>query len=93
MKYLVTYMSAQKNMNEMDPESMIQMGLMMRFSGISSILVFLIVIFVNELDGIERILLLFAGLCSIPIGYFIGNRMIKEGKQRLKQQMKGSKDQ
>jgi len=72
---------------EMNPENMIQMGLLMRFSGMTTIIIFFIIIQQGGLPPSVAIPLIIVGLISIPFGYLLGNRMIEEGKSRIQEQI------
>jgi hypothetical protein len=81
------YMPAIEFSQEMDPENLIQMGLLMRFSGITTIIFFFIIIQQGGLPTSFVIPLIIVGLISIPLGYLMGNRILEEGKSRLQEQI------
>lgn len=76
---------------DMNPENMIQMGLLMRFSGIITVIVLLIIIQQGGSPPSVAIPLIIVGLISIPFGYLLGDRMLEEGKSRLQEQISQEK--
>jgi len=78
---------------DVNPENLIQMGLLMRFSGIASVLIFIIILQINELDIMLSLIIIIGGIVSIPIGYLLGTQMIEEGKRRLKEEMSTQKNE
>jgi len=81
-------MTAQGNTQDQNPEILIQMGLMMRFSGIFTLIFMIIFIQIMEFPRFESIIIIIAAICGIPASYFMGNSMIKQGKEKLKESMR-----